>query len=42
MLPVYLDCFSFVCLRLVHPMFPVSFDCFCFEETKNNPEKLAA
>jgi hypothetical protein len=30
MLPVSLDCFCFVCLRLVCPMLPVSLDCFCF------------
>ena len=30
MLPVSLDCFCFVCLRLVYPMLPVSLDCFCF------------
>jgi hypothetical protein len=23
-------CFCYVCLRLVHPMLPVSLDCFCF------------
>jgi hypothetical protein len=30
MLPVSLDCFCFVFLRLVFPMLPVSLDCFCF------------
>jgi hypothetical protein len=28
MLPVSLDCFCFVCLRLVYPMLPVSLECF--------------
>jgi hypothetical protein len=29
MLPVSLDCFCFVCIRLVHLMLPVSLDWFC-------------
>jgi hypothetical protein len=30
MLPVSLDCFLFVFLRLVYTMLPVSLDCFLF------------
>jgi hypothetical protein len=30
MLPVSLDCFSFVFLRLVYHMLPVFLDCFSF------------
>jgi hypothetical protein len=40
MLPVSLDCFCFVCLRLVYPMLPVSLDDED-KQNKNNPEKLA-
>jgi hypothetical protein len=38
MLPVSLDCFCFVFLRLVYPMLPVSLD--EEKQNKNNPEKL--
>jgi hypothetical protein len=52
MLPVSLDCFCFVCLRLVYPIIPVYLDRFFLfssscvphdkdKQSKNNPEKLA-